>query len=312
MIRNFLFHRVNPERDALWDPMDVKLFEKCIKHIANHYETTQIENLSNIDSNNEKIATISFDDGYADNLIYAAPILQKYNCKASFYVVTDCIEKNIPTWTHELKHRFMYTKQQSINLDFNFFPEKFRTKKLNNEAQRLEYVKKLKPVLLDVSYEQKTKVLEEVRRAFYDVSLPEIMMSWADLGQLLASGHQIGSHSVSHVMLGTTTNEDLIREELELSALKIFEKLGLRPRAIAYPVGVFNETVKKIAKQVGYEYGLAVNQTLYDPAKQDSFEIPRIELYNEPWLKTRLRINNSLEVMKNTLRYHQVYNFFKK
>ena len=41
-----------------------------------------------------------FDDGYKDNIEYAAPILRQFKCPASFYVVTDCIDRNVPTWTY--------------------------------------------------------------------------------------------------------------------------------------------------------------------------------------------------------------------
>ncbi len=37
----------------------------------------------------EKTVAITFDDGYADNLINALPILQKYQAKATIYVVVD-------------------------------------------------------------------------------------------------------------------------------------------------------------------------------------------------------------------------------
>jgi len=86
MIRNFLFHRVSPERDKLWDPMDVPLFDKCIRYIAAHYQVVLLEDLiaGKIQRGKKKLATISFDDGYKDNIVYAAPILEKYNCKASF------------------------------------------------------------------------------------------------------------------------------------------------------------------------------------------------------------------------------------
>ena len=33
MIHNFLFHRVNAQRDKLWDPMSPELFEKCIQYM---------------------------------------------------------------------------------------------------------------------------------------------------------------------------------------------------------------------------------------------------------------------------------------
>ena len=37
--------------------------------------------------------------------------------------------------------------------------------------------------------------------------------------------------------------------------------------------------------------------------KDDLFEVSRIELYNEPWWKTRLRITNTLENIKSLIRY---------
>ncbi|MEI2824763.1 MAG: polysaccharide deacetylase family protein, partial [Chitinophagaceae bacterium] len=72
----------------------------------------------------KKIATVLFDDGYKDNLEMAAPILSKYKCPASFYVVTDCIDRNIPTWTYILDDRFSKTRKEKIELDFDFVPRK--------------------------------------------------------------------------------------------------------------------------------------------------------------------------------------------
>ena len=42
-MRNFLFHRVHPKRDKLWDPMDPALFEKCIKYITKNYDVVSLE-----------------------------------------------------------------------------------------------------------------------------------------------------------------------------------------------------------------------------------------------------------------------------
>ncbi|MFN8438048.1 MAG: polysaccharide deacetylase family protein [Cytophagales bacterium] len=305
MVRNFLFHRVNPERDPLWDPMDVKLFDKCIKHIKNNYDIVQIEDFEFLDFNSRhnRYATISFDDGYKDNIDFAAPILDRQNVKASFYVVTDCIDKNIPTWTHELKHRFTFSQKLTINLDFDFLPADFRVKKFRNKSHKIKYVLALKKQLLKTKFEHKTFLLDEVRRAFDDVTLPQIMMSWDDLRILQNEGHKIGSHSETHIMLGTTSNRDVIRKELQLSFQKIKQEIGESPQTIAYPVGSYNQVTKDLAKEVGYKYGLAVTQNVHIPNQHDLFEIPRIELYNESWLKTRMRINNSLEKIKSFIGY---------
>jgi peptidoglycan/xylan/chitin deacetylase (PgdA/CDA1 family) len=301
-IKNFLFHRVNPERDILWDPMDVRLFDKCISKIKQKYKVITLEEISN-DLPQEKYATISFDDGYKDNVEFALPILEKYNVKASFYVVTDCIDKNIPTWTHILDYLFFNTKKTFIKLDFGFLDSCFRNGNIENINLRISYVKKLKPVLKQLSHSQRNMVLDKVTDIFNDVQLPKLMMTWDDLKKLSALGHHIGSHTVSHCMLGTMVDEDEIRYELETSATRIKEELGFFPKTISYPVGSYNQNTINISREVGYTKGLAVKQDEYWPKKDSIFEIPRIELYNESWIKTRLRISHTLEKIKKAVKY---------
>ena len=305
MIRNFLFHRVNPKRELLWDPMDPVLFEKCIKHISTKYNVVLLEELLE-DKNlmlQKNLATILFDDGYLDNLEYAAPILQKYNCKASFYVVTDCIEKNIPTWTHILEHNFLNTRQTNFKLNFEFLPAEFKIEQLTTTEKRTAFVKKLKPVLKKLSHQNREQVLAQINLVCGDVKLPKIMMNWDQVRELKQAGHYIGSHTVSHFMLGTMSNDNDIYEELYNSAKTIEKNLGYFPKTISYPVGSYNQQTIEQSKKAGYVYGLAVKQDLYNPKNDSLFEIPRIELYNESWLKTRLRISHQLEQLKKAIGY---------
>jgi peptidoglycan/xylan/chitin deacetylase (PgdA/CDA1 family) len=306
MIRNFLFHRVNPQRDKLWDPMSVELFDKCINFISTNYDVVQFEELVFTDqymSSNKKIATIMFDDGYKDNIEFAAPILKKYNVKGSFYVVTDCIDKNIPTWTHLIEHLFQFTSMKNIEIDFDFLPRELKVKKLLNYEDRIKYVTKLKPYLKLLSHERRQLVLDRITATYVDTELPKLMMNWQDLRKLQQEGHYIGSHTVSHCMLGTMDNEDDIYTELFSSGKRIEEELGNFPLTISYPVGSFNKATKELAIKAGYKIGLAVQQNIHNPKIEDLFEVSRIELYNESWLKTRLRITNTLEKIKSIIRY---------
>ncbi len=303
MVKNFLFHRVNPKRDPLWDPMDVGLFDKCIRFISKKYNIYLIEDLVNVDFKKEKgnFAAIIFDDGYKDNIQYAAPILDRHKCKASFYVVTDCIDKNIPPWTQVLEHQFYFTNKESINMVFDFLPEEYRVKKLSSKSERVQYVKKIKPFLKIISHEQRTLILNRVAEAYSDIEPPAVMMNWNDLRELKNGGHNIGSHTKTHSMLSTMTDEAEIMDELLISGKRIEQQLGHLPKAISYPIGSYNETTIRLSREAGYDIGLAVKQTVYDPSKDNIFEIPRIELYNEPWWKTRSRITNLLKDFKKLI-----------
>jgi peptidoglycan/xylan/chitin deacetylase (PgdA/CDA1 family) len=305
MIRNFLFHRVNPQRDKLWDPMDVKMFDKCIKYISLHYKVILLEDIivNKIQAGKKKLATISFDDGYKDNIEYAAPILEKYKCKASFYVTTGCIENNIPTWTHILEDCFQFTAISKIPVDFEFLPTGYRASNFNTFEQKVAYVKKLIPYIKKLPNEQRLTVYNRVVNVCTDVNIAKVMMDWNDLKQLKHQGHYIGSHTATHCMLATVETENELRKELVHSAKIIEQKLGYRPITISYPGDSYNENTIKISKEAGYTMGLAVKQELYDPLKDDIFAIPRIALNNEPWWKNLLRITHTLEIAKKIIQY---------
>jgi peptidoglycan/xylan/chitin deacetylase (PgdA/CDA1 family) len=294
-VRNFLFHRVNPQRDILWDPMDIELFEKCIQYICKNFTVVLVEDLvlhKDELKQEVKYATIVFDDGYKDNIEYALPILEKYKVKASFYIVTDCIDRNIPTWTHVIDYSFQYTVKNKIDLSYDFLPEELRIQKLNDWTSRIRYVRKLKPAMKKISHVNRLRIIDTVTTAFNDIEWPSLMMNWNDLKQIQNAGHYIGSHTLSHCMLGTMTDKQEILTELSGSGERINQQLGYFPSTISYPVGSYNQQTIKLSREAGYLIGLAVKQTPYNPALDNNFEIPRIELYNEPWLKTKMRITN--------------------
>lgn len=305
MIRNFLFHRVNPQRDLLWDPMDVQLFDKCIRYISKKYEVVLFEDIAHSEKlySKKKIATIMFDDGYKDNIEYAAPILEKYNCKASFYIVSDCIDRNIPTWTHVLEYLFQHTHKDEIKIDFSFLPEALYVQEIVGKTNRINYVKKLKPLLKNIDHYDREQIMERIKSTYSDVELPPLMMNWNDLKQLRKQGHYVGAHTKSHPALGTITNEQLQFEEMHHSGNRIKEELGYFPTTISYPVGSFNKTTKELAQKAGFTIGLAVKQNIFNPKKTDLFEVDRIELYNEPWFKTKMRISHNLERIKKMIKY---------
>lgn len=301
VIRNFLFHRVSDETDTLWPPMKPRRFEQIIKFLVKHYQVVPLENYlddASFFKSSKKIATVLFDDGYKDNIEYAAPILQKYKCPASFYVVTDCIDRNIPTWTYLVDNSLQQTLKTSIGFDFSFVPENFKTifPGIKNAGGN---VTKVKPWMKSLGNKERVQILNEILKQCSDVEIPGgKMMNWQDVKQLDTDGFIIGSHSHTHPMLGSLSDNDEIKAELDISFDKIKLHTGKGPLSISYPIGSFDERVKKIAKGCSYKYGLAVKQIFYQVDDKELFEVPRVELYQEPWWKTRIRINGLYSTVK--------------
>lgn len=301
VIRNFLFHRVSDEEDALWPPMKPALFDRIIKHLLKYYLVVPLEDyLDNPASfkSSKYIATVLFDDGYKDNIEYAAPILHKYKCPASFYIVTDCINRNIPTWTYLVDNAFQQTSRASIEFGFPFVPEKLKTI-FPGEKNTGSSLIKVKPWMKSLDNRERVQILNEILRQCNDVEIPVgKMMDWQDIKQLDTNGFVIGSHSHTHPILASLTDRKEIKEELDISFATIKLHINKDPLSISYPIGSFDERVKKIAEESGYKYGLAVKQEFFKMNEDNLFEIPRVELYQEAWWKSRIRISGFYSTAK--------------
>jgi peptidoglycan/xylan/chitin deacetylase (PgdA/CDA1 family) len=80
------------------------------------------------------------------------------------------------------------------------------------------------------------------------------LMDWDTLGELAASGCEIGAHGLTHRPLDVAT-EDELREEVEAGQRFITQYIGTPPTGIAYPYGRASERVERMAAVVGYEWG---------------------------------------------------------
>lgn len=282
----------------LWPPMKPQLFQKIILKVTSDYQVVNLEDLlQNPDQYRcckKRLATILFDDGYKDNIEYAAPILKKYNCPASFYVVTDSISRNVPTWTYILDYAVQHTKKEKLQLPEESVPSRFKELQLQGEG-----VKGLKPWLKTLSNSDRKVIVEVLLDQIEDVTIPRsLMMNWDEVRELHNSGFTIGSHTHTHPMLASLESENEITQELETSFNILSEKLGAPPLTISYPIGSFDGRVKEISRQVGYQYGLAVKQRFFNQDMDDQLEIPRVELYQEPWWKVSARMHGIYNQVK--------------
>jgi peptidoglycan/xylan/chitin deacetylase (PgdA/CDA1 family) len=305
-IRNFLFHRVSDEADAMWPPMKPALFSKIINHLTTKFDIVPLEDYLDQPagfSSKKGIATILFDDGYKDNIEFAAPILKKFKCPASFYVVTDCINRNVPTWTYIIDDIFQKTKKEFLELEFDFVAGNFKKNYFQINGNTNPEIKKIKPWLKKLSNSQRLEILQSIMQQCNDVPVPDNkMMSWDDIRQLDSAGFTISSHSHSHPMLASLQNESEITEELLLSANIINREISKKPLTISYPIGSFDDRVIRLSGQAGYKYGLAVEQQFFNFNEKDFFKIPRVELYQEPWWKQQLRISGVYSRLKKLWR----------
>jgi len=94
-------------------------------------------------------------------------------------------------------------------------------------------------------------------------------MSWTQIEFLAKNGHDIESHTYSHLDLSSLP-ASVLRSELVNSKLEL-EQHGIQAGALIYPegLGVDNETVKQAVKDAGYLVARGVDEGLVDLSDPD-------------------------------------------
>ena len=107
-------------------------------------------------------------------------------------------------------------------------------------------------------------------------NLPLEPMVPEDLRTLIKLGHEVGSHGISHISLGSLSREQASRE-LEQSARRIEEWTSVRTEGFAYPYGhtasVLGNPTQWI-RQAGYQYALTLRRGAVQTSS-DRFSLPR-------------------------------------
>ncbi|MCC5870512.1 MAG: polysaccharide deacetylase family protein [Gammaproteobacteria bacterium] len=189
---------------------------------------------------------VSFDDGQWDNLEYATPVLEALGVPATFYLPTDFIGGSQLLW-HD---RAAFAWQRlAVGGDHRRVLEGLgihRGIASTSVGGFLEALKQLSPT-------QRETLLKKVNETA-ETTLPPWarLMDWAEVNQLDARGHEIGSHGCTHTLLPQLDREGQVAE-LEHS-LQVIERFSRHaPVSFCYPNGSFDDRTPQIAEEVGYE-----------------------------------------------------------
>lgn len=291
--RILLFPPVLPDQHQVKNAMSLQLFEQVIQYLQKKYEIISLEDYF---FRERKIfvkppVIITFDNSYRNFLEYTFPVLKKYNVRATLFVVTDCITSGMPLWDYTIDFLFATTNKLSVGEYYGKaqlpVESKWKsTKSRINDGRRIaDHLKKVTP-------QQQKKIVDFYLQQFDDVTLhSEIMLSWENLNSLKAHGIEIGSQTKTFAVLTSLKEEKDFDMEMKQSSDIIRQKTGFSPAALAYPFGLYNSKVKNYVHRYGYKLALGTEQKIYNVKTHGRFTLPRIQLYNESFLKTRLRID---------------------
>lgn len=209
------------------------------------------------------LLAITFDDGQLDNYENALPVLEKNGVTASFYVPSQVLEDATPLWhdTMAVSVAWLVTHLMgegigSGSMDRDaahaLFAELHPGGELGGVASHLtvesalEHTKRWSPAQREDWMRRASGVLPLAKRPAWDG-----FMSVGQMKDLVARGHEIGSHSHSHALLPQCTDDEL-RAEIAGSRQKLEAALGTPVTTFCYPNGSFDSRCVAQAREAGY------------------------------------------------------------
>jgi len=248
----------------------------------------------------EHPVVITFDDGYADNLVNAKPLLQRYGVPATVFVTAGYVGSSREFWWDEIERLILAPA---------FLPETLQLDGLNGRSLIWELGKE-DPHQADgyqswnVQLSENTTPRHTLYRSLCELLRPlpeqsrvdilEYIQKWAGVGSAGRSSHlpltsdeltrldqgglvEIGAHTCTHALLSSLSKAEQ-KEEVQYSKKLLEEILGHAVSSFAYPFGGrvdYNAETIEVVRQAGFELACAnFPGTIW--RRSDCFQLPRL------------------------------------
>ncbi|MFZ0335128.1 MAG: polysaccharide deacetylase family protein [Candidatus Acidiferrales bacterium] len=180
-----------------------------------------------------RAVAVTFDDGFADNEEIAAPILDYFGIRGSFYATVDLIGTPKPPWYCRLRYSFLTTRKSewANSLDGRVWSLQDRK---SRDSALLAAFDLCAPLVAD-RQERAIRSIELALDAEFLASGRCFMMNWDQLRHLQKKGHIVGSHTLTHPNVAHVADDTDLRTELAESKKRIELELGSEVVHFSYP-----------------------------------------------------------------------------
>ena len=254
----------------------------------------------------ERAVAVTFDDGYADNLHNAKPLLEQYRIPATVFIANGHIGNDREFWWDELERILLQPGKLPESLTLRINGKSFKwelgdnTGYGKNKHQRTNENSgvvschenyrlnrslyfTIHQLLQPLTEVDQNKVIEEllvwagikpVRRSTYrTLSVDEL--------RTLSQGEfiEVGAHTVTHPLLSGLP-ESVQQDEVQRSKITLEESIGQQVRSFAYPYGSYTNETVAIIRKAGFDCACSTTSDSVWRGN-DRFQLPRVTV--EDW-----------------------------
>jgi peptidoglycan/xylan/chitin deacetylase (PgdA/CDA1 family) len=282
------YHRIaNVPQDGYEVCVTPEHFEEHMEAISRYAHPISLSNLVQHlkrGSLPSRSVAVTFDDGYADNLYLAKPILEKYEIPATVFVCTGYMGKEF--WWDELERLVMSSKADPCALRFQVGESLFQwdqptlspdSGNPEDVSLRRQFRHVLYHFLLSLDIDDQNNALDMIRSwsgLLFDETSTHRAMDHAELLQLTQGGLvELGAHTRNHLMLPQLPLERQ-RDEIVSGKRDLEEWLDRPVEGFAYPNGRASDYARTVVRDAGFAYACTSLRDMIRPGC-DAYELTR-------------------------------------
>jgi peptidoglycan/xylan/chitin deacetylase (PgdA/CDA1 family) len=277
------YHGIDTQGENLFNKRHTpaRYFEKQVAFLKKNYNVINLKDFfqKNFDQQ-RNTCVLTFDDGYLNNYTNAATILDKYNCKGTFFITGLNKTDMRILWADYVNIAGVLWKGEIViggeafkSINGNLVSE-------DRELDLLEIVKNHSPELSykRTLYDSLDKKLTFMQEGKYEEYWK--LMNDEQIAQLASNPlFEIRSHGYYHNNLG---NIELAhaREELDMSKHYLQNITQKEVTSLGYPDGSYSLPVVEYASSIGLAHQLSIDGFLFDGDAADPYLRNRSGVYN--------------------------------
>ena len=281
-----IFHRVLPAPDLLFPGEQyARRFDDVLRWLSHWFRVLPLDAaIKRLKDGTlpSRAASISFDDGYADNATVALPLLQKHGMTATFFIATSFLDGG-RMWNDSVIESVRLCRADALDVrdqGLGLFP-------LGSVVERQQAIDQLISKIKYLSMTERLQAVSHVEQTAKTVLSNDLMMTSAQVLQLRDAGMQIGAHTCSHPILSRLDSGDAEREMVD-GKVALESLLGECVTMFAYPNGKPGQDYLaehvQMAKAAGFVAAVSTAPGV-STIGSDAYQLPRFS----PWDTTHLR-----------------------
>lgn len=245
----FMLHRLEVPELGIHG-LGQQYLRDCLQYLRNSgFEFISLEEAIKKSLANElekkKWVSFSIDDGYFEQVSVAGEIFHEFDCPATYFLITDFIDRKLWPWDHKLVYIMRETRKQHLDIAIDGQTYKLDLSGPNVHRSAIDLIRKKAAqnayrTVGEIADIAEVEIPSEPPATFQPTT-------WEKVREMEGKGLHFAPHSVTHRIMARLSEQE-IQEEIDRSMARIQQECANPVNVFCYPSGKSDEFDERAVK----------------------------------------------------------------